>query len=128
MKIYRLLELIEVSPGTYNLAKKTKFQHFLLTDKQLEEALAVKNPQILFNNAKTVSKMSRTVEPPIKKKLGRYFNQLKTKFTELCTKKQVESNFYLPEEKAKQMLLAICPKLTTTSIDIFVNSVERINF
>ena len=33
LKLYKLLEIIEVSPGVAKLSKKTKFKHFLLTDK-----------------------------------------------------------------------------------------------
>ena len=67
------MEIIEVSSGVINLAKKVKFQHFLLTDKELEEAVAVKNPQILFNSVKTVTRMTKSSDPPMKKKLGKFY-------------------------------------------------------
>jgi hypothetical protein len=96
MKMYRLLELLEVSPGCQKLAKKIRFEHFYLSDKELEEALIAKTP-IWFNPLKPLSSPERVVESPLRKKLGTYGQVLKEKFIELCTKRQVEANFYLGE-------------------------------
>lgn len=95
LKLYRLLELIEVSAGCQELSKKQKFKHFYLTEKQLEEALQDKIIPIVFNSNKSLLIDSKSMEIPLKKKLVQYYDPLKKKFIELCLKREVENNFYM---------------------------------
>ena len=48
--------------------------------------------------------------------LGDYYDILKAKFNRLCTKKNVEQNFYAENHIIKSMLINICPKLSGSAI------------
>lgn len=89
VKLYKLLELIEVSSGCQNLTKRIKFQHFYLTEAQFEEACQEKKSEIVFNSHKTITKEIRRAESPVKRRLDKYYEPLKNKFIDLCARKHV---------------------------------------
>ena len=64
----------------------------------------------------------------MKNKLGLYYDSLKTKFTKLCLKTYVETNFYLSFSLCKKLIQKICPCLSGVSVDLMIKSVGRLNF
>lgn len=49
----------------------------------------VKAKKVFVENQKADQRMFQVVEAPLRKKLGEYYEPLKTKFVKLCVKKHV---------------------------------------
>ena len=86
---------MQVSKGYQRLSKIIKIQHFFVS----EEELKIKKTRDAFSYEEvSYSRVKHPiviVEAPLRKKLGEYYDILKNKYVQLCSKKQVESNFYL---------------------------------
>ena len=127
-KIYQLLEQLQLSQGYKTIGKLTKVQHFFLTPAQLNKLTQPPTPPSPSSPLSPNRKQHKAVESPTKLKLGEYHDSLRNKFTELCTKKTVETNFYMEPSRAKRMLRELCPTLSGSALEAMITNAGRLNF
>ena len=70
----------------------------------------------------------KTVESPLKRELGEYFESLKLKFIKLCRKKIVEEKFYMEHSTAKKLVASLCRHTSVHEIDLLLASIGRLSF